>query len=353
MSTLLEQINEEVQAGTVSEYNQTTAELNKLKETYGTEVPEVETKKGYDRAKSIASECRGVRVALEAKRKEIKSPAIAFGKMIDSKAKEITAEIEQIEKPFLNAYRAVDEKKKQFKLDCEQRLIDIKNLVNLTFGVSSDDIENMIDELACTSLDYDTFGHKLDEAKAEMPRVLEQLALLKAKAIEQEIEAERIESERLELEELRRIQAEREEQDRLAQAEQERLANEARIKAEAEAQAKIDAENQIKAAEQAKIDAENRAKQEAEQAEINRLAAIEQAEKEKQQAIEQERQRQIAEQQEQERQAQLREADKEHRRSINNIALDCFVEGGLTEEQAKLAVRLIASKSIDNVVINY
>ena len=48
-----------------------------------------------------------------------------------------------------------------------------------------------------------------------------------------------------------------------------------------------------------------------------------------------------------------REASKTHMRKFNNEALQCFIDGGLSVESAKLAVTLIAKKSITNVTINY
>ena len=309
---LLDQINKEVEAGEVGEYNETAAKLAQLQEEYGSEVPQCDTKQGYERSKKIASDCRAIRVALENKRKEIKAPALAFGKMIDSEAKLIKAELEAIEVPHLNAYREVDEEKKRKKAEFEQKLFDLKK-----------------------------------------PSVLNQLIQLHAQAIEKEAEQARIEAERLELEKLRREQAEREEQERqdrlkaeLEQREKE-IAEQARI--EAEQKAEREKQQAIENAERLE-----REKQEAiERAELEAKQAAERAEQEKQQAIEQEKERQRQEQIRLEQEAKAREEDKKHRAKINNAALKCFVNGGLTEEQAKLAVTLIASKQVDNVSIYY
>lgn len=51
--------------------------------------------------------------------------------------------------------------------------------------------------------------------------------------------------------------------------------------------------------------------------------------------------------------AKRRERDKAHKASINRAALEAFVQGGMTEECAKLAVTLIAKKSIPAVSIAY
>ena len=352
---LLDQINKEVEAGEVGEYNETAAKLAQLQEEYGSEVPQCDTKQGYERSKKIASDCRAIRVALENKRKEIKAPALAFGKMIDSEAKRIKAELEAIEVPHLNAYREVDEEKKRKKAEFEQKLFDLKKLPTLCAanGLSSDQINIHIEEVSEISIDKETFGHKLGDAKGWVPSVLNQLIQLHAQAIEKEAEQARIEAERLELEKLRREQAEREEQERqdrlkaeLEQREKE-IAEQARI--EAELKAEREKQQAIENAERLE-----REKQEAiERAELEAKQAAERAEQEKQQAIEQEKERQRQEQIRLEQEAKAREEDKKHRAKINNAALKCFVNGGLTEEQAKLAVTLIASKQVDNVSIYY
>ena len=53
------------------------------------------------------------------------------------------------------------------------------------------------------------------------------------------------------------------------------------------------------------------------------------------------------------KEAKRREADKAHKAAINSAALQAFVTGGMTEECAKLAVTLIAKKSIPAVSITY
>lgn len=353
MTNINEEINKEVSQGEVGAYSFVNDQLQKLKETYGSEVPDASTKEGYQRSKEIASEMRTLRTTLESKRKEIKAPALAYGKMIDSEAKRLTAQIKEIEDPHSSAYKEVDAEKKRLKQEAEQRLMDIRNLPQTCFDKTADEIESMIDELACVSVDFDTFRHKLDEAKEWVPSILEQLSSEHAKAVEREAEQARIEAERLELEKLRAEQAEREAKERSEQAEKERLerekqiADQARIEAEQRAEAeKLQAIEAAKQAEQARIEAEERAKHEAEQAAIR-------AEQEKQAAIEAEKQRQISEQARIEAEAKAREEDKKHRASINNQALQDFVAGGLTEKQAKLAVTLIASKQVSNVSIYY
>jgi colicin import membrane protein len=48
-----------------------------------------------------------------------------------------------------------------------------------------------------------------------------------------------------------------------------------------------------------------------------------------------------------------RQADKEHRGKINRAAFAAFVQGGLSDEAALIAVTLIAKRAIPNVTISY
>lgn len=353
MTDINEQINQEVQVGEVAAYDFVSAALKELKDTYGSEVPDMTSKEGYDRSKQIASEMTKLRTSLESKRKEIKSPALAYGKMIDSEAKRLAEEIKSIEEPHKSAYREYDAEKKRRKEAFEQKLLDIKNLPATCFEKTPEQIEEMIDDLSCISIDKETFGHKLQEAQDWVPSILTQLSGEHNKAIERKLEEEKRIAEQEELAKLRREAAEREEKERQEQLERERaerekqIAEQARIEAEQRAEReKQEAIEAAERAEQARIQAEENAKLEAEQAAIR-------AEEEKQRAIEAEKERQRQEQMRIEAEAKAREEDKKHRASINNQALQCFVNGGLTEKQAKLAVTLIASKQIDNVSIYY
>jgi len=350
---LFEELEKEVKSGNVTEYNKTQASLNELKEKYGSEVPQCETKDGYNRSKAIASECRAIRTALENKRKKIKAPALAFGKMIDAQAKDLKAEIEAIEQPHLNAYREQDEIKKQRKIAFEEKLISIKDLPNQAHDKTPDEIELMIDDLACVSIDKETFGHKLEDAEAWIPSILEQLSLAHSKAIDAKIEQDRIEQERKELEELRAMKAKQEEEERQRQLQADieenkriqaerdaMLAKEAEERAKAEMQAEI--ERQKLQAEQAQRDAEERAKQ----AEIEAQKRIEQARIEEQQRIQAEQDRL------EEEQAQ-REANKRHIGTIRKQAKESLMSLGISEEKAKEIVLAIHNGEVKNVSISY
>lgn len=106
-------------------------------------------------------------------------------------------------------------------------------------------------------------------------------------------------------------------------------------------------------AKQAILDAEANAAFAAEQAEIKLKLLAEQAEADKKLAIAEEIQRQEAETQAEADALAKREANKAHKGRINKKAMECFIKGGLSEDCAKQAVKLLANGVIDGVQINY
>lgn len=361
---ILEQIKKEVSAGQVSEYSEVTAKLSELKSTYGTEVPDASTKDGYERAKEISKICTSIRTATENTRKEYKAPVLEFGRLIDSEAKRITSEVLEVETPFKEAYKAVDEVKKQRKLEIENRIIEIKDMIAIAIESNSKAIEVMIDDLSEYDVSNKTFGRRVDEASALVAQTLEKLTGLHVKAIEREAEEIRIEAERAELEKLRREAEERESAQREAELKAQR---EAEIK-EAEDRARIAAEEKAKRdaeiAEREKIEAVKRAEQaERERVEYEKLveqqrieseerakrAAEEAAERAKQEEINRQREEQerIAEEE------SRREANKKHVGEICKQSKEDIITLGIDEKTAKIVVSAIAKGQIRNISIKY
>jgi len=160
---------------------------------------------------------------------------------------------------------------------------------------------------------------------------------------------------RKELATARQREADRAELERLRQeaAERERRDHEAKIAAEAADKARAEAEAQA-AAERDRLERERiAAEQRAQQAEADRLAAIEQAEQDRQKAIEAERQRVADEQARQQAEAQRRERNKAHAAKINNEVLSALVGCGLTIEFGKLLIAAIVRGEIPHTTISY
>ena len=99
----------------ISEYNQTEAALSLLSEKYAGATYEVNTTAGMQLAKAGRAEIRGYRTALEAKRKELKAPALERSRLIDAEAKRITAELVLLEDAIYAQIQAEEERKEAVK----------------------------------------------------------------------------------------------------------------------------------------------------------------------------------------------------------------------------------------------
>lgn len=104
---------------------------------------------------------------------------------------------------------------------------------------------------------------------------------------------------------------------------------------------------------QAVIDAENRAKDAAIASEIRAKDQEAKALLAQEAAVKAESDRQAAEKLAEDQATKAREANKENQRKINNECKQSFIDGGMTEECAKLAVKLLAKRVIQHAQINY
>jgi hypothetical protein len=315
----------------ITEYNPITAALAQLKGRYHQVVYDISTTKGMKDALAARAEIRGYRVSLEAKRKEIKAPALERCRAIDSVAKKINEELVAIEEPIDLQIKAEERRKQEERerkeMEERERIARIMDEINRIHalgrdiaGKSSDELlaaANRINELVLAEEffgrgKYDGTGYygMAEQAKAAAYGNL-MAAHLVAKNQEEDrakIEAERAELARLRLEqeareaEISRLKAEAEARERMEQERirKEREADEARLRAEREAEeARARSDREI---ERAKIEAERKA-EEQRLAEIRRRQedeARKQAEEQarleaEKQAIEEEKARQEAE----------------------------------------------------------
>lgn len=191
-----------------------------------------DTPANYERGRVAIGKLRGLRTAVEKKRKELKTDVIERGKNIDAVAKHFTGLIEAIEEPLLCAKKAVDDEEARLKR--EQERADILAL----------EAKLKADREAAESAAKAT--REAEEARLTAER--ERLAAERAQQEEANrvaAEAQRIERERLDAQqaELRRQQeaidaqrreAARIEAERIAaeQAERDRVAAAAAVEAE-------------------------------------------------------------------------------------------------------------------------
>lgn len=227
----------------------------------------------------------------------------------------------------------------------------VQELASVEFPATSGVIQHQLSQLdSIDASKHEEFSTRIANAMINTKAILvEKLAIaIKEEAAKEEAEAAKIAlaaQQRLarenDIAEQAKVKAENEAREReritaiAAETERVRIENE-----------KYAAEARAKASELARLEAIEKAKRDAESAAIR-------AEEEKYAAVRVEQARAKAESDRIEEEARLREKDKAHKATVNKAALIAFIEFGLTEEMAKLAVTAIAKAMIPNVKISY
>jgi len=273
----------------IAEYSPTAAALAELRQKYENAVFEVGTANGMAKAIAARRAVREPRIAVEKLRKELKSPALERCRLIDSEAKELIQQLEELEGPIDAQIKAEEQRKAEEKAERERierekmealqkRVASIREQPVCVVGKSSHAVAEIVRLLSSLEIDQ-TFGPLQAEAYAAKAETLATLADMHAAALAQEAEAERLRIEREELEAQRNAQAEQAERDRaeLAKLREEAAARQAAAKAEMEKQ--MEEERQMVAAERAEAE-KVRLAELAKQQEIERQAAAIRAEEE-------------------------------------------------------------------------
>lgn len=267
----------------IAEYSPTAAALADLRARFEGVAFDVTTTKGDKEARAARMELVRLRTSLEAKRKELKAPALERSRLIDAEAKRIEAEILALETPIdeqIKAEEARRERERQAKAEAERRRVtlirswidEIKAFPVRAAGKSALVTEALIGDLVAIEIG-EKFAEFRADAEAAHAQALASLRELLGAARAHEAEARRLRDER---EALERQRAEEEARQRAAREAQEaelraqREAEEARLHAEREAE-------EARMAEERRIEAERRAAEDArlaaERAEIARQQA--------------------------------------------------------------------------------
>jgi hypothetical protein len=241
---------------------------------------------------------REIRVASEKARKERKAPILEIGKLLDSRQKEIEAEIEPFESRFDAAIKAEEKRKDDEKIAralaestriaaISERISFLRDYVSSSFGLSAAKIAAMIETLEAEEITLKAYAERSGEAGMTKIASLEKMRDMHATQVADEeaaaeaarqAEADRIERERvaeanrIEAKRLADLAAELERQAQAArekQAEADRIAREQREAAEREQQAANERAAAAMRQQQAEHDArmaEQRAQLEREQA---------------------------------------------------------------------------------------
>jgi hypothetical protein len=354
--------------------------IEAVKAEVAVEVPDLTTRKGRDRIASLAAKVSKSKVAVEKPGREYLKRLKEMPKVVEEELREFTRAMDllrdETRKPLTDweAEEAARVARHQGNIDMMALRLDCRDL----------DAAELKANIAC--LEGIDIGPDWEEFEAEAARTKDKAltALRDALIVREKHDAE--------LAAIAKFQAEQAERD--AQAERDRIAQEAAERATREAEAKAKAERE--AAEQRERDAqaaaerrelelkleaeqsakrELEAKQRADQAERDaieqkaaaeraRVAAEQQAAQDKidaerrqaeavARAEEAERQRHAAHQARIDREVKAREADRSHKSAILKAAKEAFMKVGFTEEQSKMAVKLIAAGQVPNVKIQY
>jgi len=278
-------------------YSVTLAEIAKLQEEYKDIPTDLTIKANYEIVKKRASHLRTLRGEVEKRRKELKADALAYGKLVDSTAKEITERLLVIEEPIATAKKDFDTAAELAKREAalkEERRVDgiagkiagIKELVETNISSSSETINEAMVKLAdeIPAAWADEFKEKAEATIIEVSGKLKELYAMKLQQEQAAILAAEAEAKRKQEEEAARIERDRlaeeahlklvEEQAKLAEerrkmeAERDRMSKEAEEKA---AQARV---------EQAEKDAQAKAEREKLEKDIADLKAQQEEKKE-------------------------------------------------------------------------
>lgn len=265
----------------IVEYSFVAAALSELRSRYKQATYAVATKEGMKEAKEARAELRGYRTKLEAKRKEIKAPALARCNLIDSEANRITEELVALEKPIAEQIKAEEERKEreenERKARLETALQQIVGIPSTMAGESSATIHVQIEELNKITID-ESWQEFQEAARLAKQSALTRLHEMFRQVAAQEEEKSKLAKEREELERLRKAEEERQraaEEARRKELEEQAARNraaeeeirkrrEALEREEAEARARREQEETAARAAREKEEAERRAKEEAE-----------------------------------------------------------------------------------------
>jgi hypothetical protein len=324
--------------------------LSKIRAEIDGFTPDVTSRKGREAIASIAHKVARSKTALDNIGKDLVAELKEVPKKIDAERKRMRDLLDEWKD---EVRRPLTEWEDAEAARVERIQAQVSRLGDTDVSdMSAADIKESIDSLESHVIDarYEEFESEAHRIKASSLATLRE-----ALAVRQKYEAEQAELERLRAEIALREQREREV--RIAREATERAQREAEQKAQAEREAVIRREQETKAAaERQELELRLRAEQ-AEREKVEAQRRAEQAERDAQARAEQaaaaERQRQADEAARIEREAAAREADRAHKGAILKAAKEAIMAAGITEDQAKAVIKLIAAGQVPSVSISY
>lgn len=336
--------------------------LAKIRQEIDGFVPDVSTAKGRKEIASIAYKVAQSKTALDNVGKDLVAELKEVPKKIDAERKRMRDLLDSW-KDEVRAPLTAWEEAEAARVARHQGNID---MMKLRLECRDLDVTELKANISC--IEGIEIGPYWEEYEAEAARVKDKAltALRDALVIREKHEAELAAIAKFQAEQAAREQKEREERIAREAAEAERLAAEQRAQAERDAVAQRERDAQA-AAERRELELKLQAEQaerQAAQAERDRIAAEQRAEQERADAVRRqaeaveraeqaERQRQADEAARLEAEAKAREADRAHKGAILKAAKEAILKAGVTEEQAKAIVKMIAAGNVPAVSIQY
>jgi hypothetical protein len=348
---------------------------------FNASAPDVKTKKGQAAYRSIAYDLAGSKTKLDNLGKELVAELKDVPKKIDAERKRVrellSAWQEEVRKP-LTDWEEAEQARKDRHAD---GIDNMKDMALFGEAPPASVVARVIADLEAIAIDG-AWEEFLAEAAQAKDQVLAKLRTLHAERTQYEAEQEELARLRAEAE----AQAQRDRDAEIARGAAEQAQRQAEERAQAERAAAARREQELldqaaatqRAATQAALDAEaaaerqrlqlelqaEQARNAAAQAEANRIAIEQRAEQDRltairrqEEAVEQARLAEVARANaaadEILRQEKLREKDKAHKGAIYKAAKEAFIQHGMTEECARLAVKLVASNLIPAMSIQY
>ena len=326
--------------------------LQQIKQEIDAFVPDVSSKKGRDAIASIAHKVARSKTALDNIGKELVAELKDVPKKIDAERKRMRDLLDQWKDEVRRPLTEWEEAEQARVEELSSRVQMMREYADEAGDYDAAYLRSRIARLESTPVDqswqeYEAEGHRVKAATLDALRA----ALVKREAFD----AEQAELARLRAEAAAREQKEREEC--IAREAAERAQREAEAKAQAEREAITRREQEAKAAaERRELEltlAAERAEREKAEALRREQEAKAEAERKAAEAVEAEKRRVAALAAAEAAEAKRREADKQHKAQVNRAAMQALIDGGVSEDCAKVVITLIAKKAIPAVSITY
>jgi hypothetical protein len=250
----------------IAEYSPTAAALTEMRARVAGHTFDCTTTAGDTEARQSRLVCVRLRTALDAKRKEIKAPALERCRLIDVEAKRIEDEILKIENPIDAVIRAEEARREAIRKEREAKeaailkardaaLASIVTLPLTLLSATSADLDAAINALQQTPIACDPpspdFEARLQAAKRD---TLGQLMAMRQRAEQAEVEVKKLAEERAENERIRNEAAERARQIQAAHDAELKEAQERAAEERRQAEEAAKAQREADAAQQAALD---------------------------------------------------------------------------------------------------